>query len=142
MTQFENLLKEYLSIDATDRGGFFLAKVQTIDGYHKYYPLIWELTETFMAKCAIADGRLDISEYALLQGLAIHRHGTPFEPDEFAARLGKFAQEGADTHVNEAAFAMLPEFVRDDIVMLLIAFATVDAVVSEKEAEWISSICF
>ena len=142
MTEFQDLLKEYVSIDAMDRGGFFLAKVQTIDGYSKYYPLLWDIIETFMCKVAIADGKLDISEYAVLQGLKIHRHGQPFDPDEFAQRLGAFAKEGADTKVAEAAFSMLPEYIRDDVIMLLISFGAVDSVLSEEEAEWISALAF
>ena len=142
MSSFEDLLKEYVSIDASDRGGFFLSKVQTMDGYSKAFPMIWELVETFMCKTAVVDGILDITEYAVIQGLAIHRHGAPFNPDEFTQRLGQFAKEGADTKIAEVAFAMLPEYVRDDIVMMLICFASVDAVVSAKESEWISTLCY
>ncbi len=142
MTNFEDLLKEYVSIEASDRGGFFLAKVQTMDGYSRAFPMIWELVETFMCKTAVVDGILDITEYAVIQGLAIHRHGAPFNPEEFTQRLGKFAKEGADTKMAEVAFAMLPEYVRDDVVMMLICFASVDAVVSAKESEWISTLCF
>ena len=142
MTKFEDLLREYVSIDEQDRAGFFLAKVQTIDGYSKAFPLIWDLTETFMCKVAVADGKLDISEYAVFQGISIHRRGSPLDPDEFTQRLGAFVKEGADTKIAEAAFAMLPEYVRDDIATFLIAFACVDAVVSAAEAEWLSTICF
>ena len=142
MSDFETLIKEYLSIEACDRGGFFLAKVQTVDGYSKAFPMIWELVETFMCKTAVLDGILDISEYAVIQGLAIHRHGAPFDPKEFKKRIGDFAREGADTKIAEVAFAMLPEYVRDDIVMMLICFASVDADVSPKESEWISTLCF
>ncbi len=142
MSNFEDLLKEYVSIDPSDRGGFFLAKVQTMDGYRKAFPMIWELVETFICKTAVLDGKLDISEYAVIQGLAIHRHGAPFDPEEFTQRLGQFAKEGADTKIAEVAFSMLPEYVRDDIVMMLICFASVDSIVSAKESEWISTICF
>ncbi|MBQ9689751.1 MAG: hypothetical protein IJV47_03995 [Candidatus Methanomethylophilaceae archaeon] len=142
MSKFEDLLKEYVSIDPSDRGGFFLAKVQTMDGYSKAFPMIWELVETFICKTAVLDGKLDISEYAVIQGLAIHRHGVPFDPEEFTQRLGQFAKEGADTKIAEVAFSMLPEYVRDDIVMMLICFASVDSIVSAKESEWISTICF
>jgi|GEM_PF-2465500 len=142
MSKFEDLLKEYISLDDNDRGGFFLAKIQTIDGYSKAFPMIWELTETFMCKVAVADGRLDMSEYAVFQGLSIHRHGGPFDPDEFTRAVGQFVKDGADTTIAEAAFAMLPEYVRDDIATFLIAFACVDAVVSAAEAEWLSTICF
>lgn len=142
MSNFEDLLKEYVSIEASDRGGFFLSKVQTMDGYSRAFPMIWELVETFMCKTAVVDGILDITEYAVIQGLAIHRHGAPFNPEEFTQRLGQFAKEGADTKIAEVAFAMLPEYVRDDIVMMLICFASVDAVVSAKESEWISTLCF
>jgi hypothetical protein len=142
MSNYEDLLREFVSIDTADRGGFFLSKVQTMDGYSRAFPMIWELVETFMCKVAVLDGNLDITEYAVIQGLAIHRHGTPFNPEEFTQRIGKFAKEGADTKIAEVAFAMLPEYVRDDIVMMLICFASVDAVVSEKESEWISTISF
>ena len=133
MSNFEDLLKEFVSIDTADRGGFFLAKVQTMDGYSRAFPM--------MCKVAILDGKLDISEYAVIQGLAIHRRGSPFDPEEFTQRLGQFAKEGADTKIAEVAFAMLPEYVRDDIVMMLICFASVDAVVSKNESEWISTLC-
>ncbi len=142
MSNFEDLLKEFVSIDAADRGGFFLAKVQTMDGYSRAFPMIWELVETFICKVAAADGILDITEYAVIQGLAIHRHGAPFDPEEFTQRLGKFVKEGSDTKLAEVAFAMLPEYVRDDIVMMLICFGSVDSVLSEKEADWISTLCF
>ncbi len=142
MSKFEDLFKEYVSIDVTDRGGFFLSKVQTIDGYSKVFPLIWDLIETFISKVAAADKVLDISEYAMIQGLAMHRHGVPFDPEEFTLRLGKFVADGADTTIAEAAFTMLPEYVRDDVVMLLIIFASVDGVLSEAEADWISTIAF
>jgi hypothetical protein len=142
MTKFEDLYKEYLSIETADRGGFFLAKVQTADGYSKSFPLIWELIETFICKVAAADGHLDFKEYAVIQGLSLHRRGEPLDPDEFTARLGQFVKDGADTKIAEAAFSMLPEYVRDDIVMMLIAFASVDNVLSEKESEWLSNLAF
>jgi hypothetical protein len=142
MTKYEDLLKEFVSIESEDRGGFFLAKVQTMDGYSRAFPMIWDLVETFLCKVAAADGILDITEYAVIQGLAIHRHGEPFDPVEFTARLGQFVKDGADTKLAEVAFAMLPEYVRDDIVMMLLCFAGVDGVVSEKESEWISTICY
>jgi hypothetical protein len=137
MTEFETLLKNYVEMNSDDRAGYFLAKIETIKNYSKTWPLLWDIIEAFIAKVTAADGKIDITEYALFQGLKIYNEGVPFDPQEFVQRIGNFVKDGANTDVQEAAFRMLPEYVRDDVVILLIAFATVDAELTPEERDWI-----
>ena len=141
MSQYEDLLRQFVKIDNKDLAGFFFAKAQTIEGYSKQYSLIWDLVETLMCKVIVLD-KMDKSEYAVIQALAVYRHGRPFDPDEFASRLQKFVENNADTTVMEFAFSMLPEFVRDDVVMILMCLAAVDGGISNQENEWLSTLCF
>jgi len=140
MSNFEILLNEYITMDAKDRGGYFLAKVQTIDGYCLEQPMLAEILEVFLKKIASIDGKLDINEYAMMQALNMYHRGLPFKAEEFAATLAKFVTDGSHTEIEEAQFAMLPDYMKVDIVMFLIAFACVDGELAPEEADWLTSL--
>ena len=140
MTNLEILLKEYLSMEAKDRGGFFLAKVQTIDGYCLAQPMLSDILEVFLKKLASIDGILDINEYAMMQALNMYHGGTPFKAEHFAATLAQFVSDGSHTEIEEAQFAMLPDYMKVYIIMFLIAFACVDGELAADEEAWLTTL--
>ncbi len=140
MTNLEVLLKEYTSMDPADRGGFFLAKVQTIDGYCLAQPMLSDILEVFLKKIASIDGILDINEFAMMQALNMYHGGMPFKAEHFAATLAQFVKDGSHSEIEEAQFAMLPDYMKVDIVMFLIAFACVDGELAIDEEAWLTSL--
>ena len=64
----------------------------------------------------------------------------PFKAEHFAATLAQFVKDGSHSEIEEAQFAMLPDYMKVDIVMFLIAFACVDGELAIDEEAWLTSL--
>ena len=141
MTSFEILFDNFVSVEEKDFNGYLLAKADTMLGYLTEIPRLKDVIMGLFVKTVAADGVLTEEEIGYFDILKTVFRGERLDVEAFIAGMVQFVKEGADVSEFVAAYWMLPEYVRDDIVFFLFVLSSVAGELATEELEFVASLC-
>lgn len=148
MKELNQLCKEFEQIDALSYVAILTEKstsvlpalcALTVDGYDGA-----TIFASYIFAAIAADGRITEEEYALSYPLisAFFGDKITYEDCKAAAKNEKYAR--GDAKKTEKAmlllFGMLPEDIRDDLIVITLMISAVDGKVSLREKNWIKKL--